>query len=90
MVPVLERVHQALDIRSRLDSTVDEGNYSKVSSLTCSGLCSLLTSELDSEFRSLGADFFGIMRALLCSAPNILLGSPMARRFLSFSREEVR
>ena len=30
IVPVLERIHQALDIKSRLDSVVDEGNFSKV------------------------------------------------------------
>jgi hypothetical protein len=33
MDPVLERVHQALDIKSRLDSVVDEGNFCKVSFL---------------------------------------------------------
>lgn len=31
IVPVLERLHQALDIKSRLDSVVDEGDFSKVS-----------------------------------------------------------
>lgn len=31
IVPVLERIHQALDIKSRLDSVTDEGNFSKVS-----------------------------------------------------------
>lgn len=30
IVPVLERIHQALDIKSRLDTVVDEGDFSKV------------------------------------------------------------
>jgi hypothetical protein len=32
MVPVLERVHHAMDIKSRLESIVQDGKYAKVSS----------------------------------------------------------
>jgi hypothetical protein len=31
MIPVLERIQQALDIKSQLDGAVDKGNYSTVS-----------------------------------------------------------
>ncbi|KAG0616902.1 hypothetical protein M758_5G150000 [Ceratodon purpureus] len=43
IVPVLERIHQALDIKSRLDSVVDEGNFSKALHM-CSE-CLLLLEE---------------------------------------------
>jgi hypothetical protein len=32
MVPVLERVHHAMDIKSRLESIVQDAKYAKVSS----------------------------------------------------------
>ncbi|XP_024374840.1 uncharacterized protein [Physcomitrium patens] len=43
IVPVLERLHQALDIKSRLDSVVDEGDFSKALHM-CSE-CLLLLEE---------------------------------------------
>jgi hypothetical protein len=43
MIPVLERIQQALDIKSQLDGAVDKGNYS--TALEMCSQCLLLLEE---------------------------------------------